>query len=110
VLNEPEYGAHSTFNIQHLTFNILASCSDHFGCRHSPALRLCGAKGLLIPRSQRRIPIAIVIADHFDLPRLATDGTILHVRLTASAAFVDIEVDVLPTIRAAERYQFSHFK
>jgi hypothetical protein len=67
-------------------------------------------ESLLITRSQRRAPIAIVIADDLHLPRLATDGTILHVRLMASAALVDIEVDVFAAIRAAERYQFRHFK
>ncbi|HEX3068153.1 MAG TPA: hypothetical protein VHX14_06225 [Thermoanaerobaculia bacterium] len=32
----------------------------------------------------------------------------MDVRLTASAALVDIEIDVFAAVRAAERDQFSH--
>lgn len=53
----------------------------------------------LIVRPEGRAPVAIPVAGDFDLPRLAAHRAVLYVDLACSAAFIDVEVDRLSTIR-----------
>ena len=63
---------------------------------------------LLVARSQRGVPIAVAIADHLDLPRLTTDGAVLHVRLPARAALIDVQLRGLAAVRAGDGKSVAH--
>ena len=54
-----------------------------------------GLTVLLAIRPQRRAPVAVRVARHLDLPRLATHRAILHERLAAPAGVFDVQLDRL---------------
>ncbi len=90
----------SPFLILHSTIRFSDRLSAPRGLGEAPSLLVTGAK--------RREPVAVAIADHLDLPRLAADGTVLNEILARTATLVDVELHGLATVGTLQRNRIDH--
>ena len=63
---------------------------------------------LFIPSLDNGIPVAIRIAGQLDLPRLAADGAILHVRLPAPSGLFEVELGDGSAVGTHDRDEVAH--
>src|SRR5207249_4928627 len=63
---------------------------------------------LLVRGPQRGVPVAVGVASQVDLPWLAADRAVLHVRLPAPTVILDVQLDPLAAVRAHHRDEIAH--
>src|SRR5437773_3305734 len=63
---------------------------------------------LLVRGPHRGVPVAVGVASQVDLPWLAADRAVLHVRLPAPTVILDVQIDPLAAIRAHHRDEVAH--